>query len=102
VKWTELYRLAAEAHCDLLAIDASLSALAESRNVSLHAWVNAELPTPSALCAALDGYGVPVSDEVEAQVVLRLGFVMFGVSAGNNQQTSQLQPTMGSAQPALA
>jgi hypothetical protein len=102
VKWTELYQRAAEARCDLFVMDASVGALADSRSASLHAWVTAELPTTSDLCAALDAFGVPVSDQVEAQVAMRCGLAMFGATRKNNEQTSNVQPTLGSSRPAVA
>jgi hypothetical protein len=101
MKWTELYRCAADARCDLMVMDACLNALAQSRDTSLHAWVAAAVPTVPALCAALDEHGVAVSAEVEAQVGMRCGLVIFGVVGNNNEQTSHVPPTPGS-QPAMA
>ena len=83
-------------------MDACVSVLAESRDASLHGWVTAELPTALALCAALDAYSVPVSAEVEAQVAMRCGLLMFGMTGKNDEQTSHVPPTLGSSQPAMA
>ena len=101
MKWTELYQLAADARCDLYAMDACVNALAESRDASLHGWVTAEVPTARALCAALDAHNVSVSAEVEAQVAMRCG-LMFGVTGKNDEQTSHVPPTLGPSQPAMA
>jgi hypothetical protein len=102
VKWTELYQLATDARCDLYAMDACVSALAESRDASLHGWVTAEVPTARALCAALDAHSVPVSAEVEAHIAMRCGMMMFGVMGNNDEQTSHVPPTLGSSRPAMA
>ena len=102
MNWTELYQLAVDARCDLYAMDACVSALAESPDVSLHAWVTAELPNARVLCAALDAYCVPVSAEVEAQVAMRCELLMFGMTGNNDEQTSNVPPTLGPSQPAMA
>ena len=102
MKWTELYQLAADARCDLYAMDACVNALAECRDAGLHGWVTAEVPTARALCAALDAHNVPVSAEVEAQVAMRCGLLMFRVTGNNDEQTSHVPPTLGSSQPAMA
>jgi len=102
VKWIELYEIAAEVRCDQFALDTCVRALADSRNASLHAWVAAEVPTERALCAALDAHGVPVSGEVEAQVAMRCGFARLRVTSNNDEQTSQVLPTLGPSQSAVA
>ena len=102
MKWTELYQLATDARSELHAMDACVSALAESRDASLHGWVTAAVPTARALCAALDSHGVPVSAEVEAHIAMRCGLMMFGVMGNNDGQTSHVPPTLGSSRPAMA
>jgi len=102
VKWTEVYQLAADARCDLYAMDACVDALAKSRDGALHAWVTAEVPTARALCAALDAHAVAVSPEVEAHIAMRCGLMIFGVMGNNDEQTSHVPPTLGSSRPAMA
>ena len=77
MSWTELYRLANEARCDLLLLDSSLAALSQSKDAALHARMTAHIPDAEALCAALDEHAVPTPHEVEARIVMRHRFVEF-------------------------
>jgi hypothetical protein len=72
--WAELCRQATRSRRELEVMDAGLKALAESSNTWLHAQVTSEIPTLETLCAALDAYGVPLSYDVEARVVMPYRF----------------------------
>ena len=73
--WTELYRLASGARCELDLLDSCLAALAESNHAGLHAHVTAAVPTPETLCAVLDEHGIPTTHQVEGAIVMRHRFV---------------------------
>lgn len=73
--WSDLYRLASDARCDLLLLDRCLMALSQSQDPALHAQMTAEIPSAETLCMALDRHGVPAPYDVEAQVVMRYRFV---------------------------
>lgn len=73
--WTDLYRLASDARCETQLLDSGLAALARSKSVALHACVTAETPDASTLFTLLDEYGVPTTNQVEAQIVMRHRFI---------------------------
>jgi len=75
MSWRNIYQVAVDANCELLLLDSCLAALSHSTDAVLHARLTAEIPDAQELCTALDEHGIPITDEVEARIVMRHRFV---------------------------